>query len=93
MSDRDQVPTAVAMLCAAYASLRCGARILARADHQLYADVLRDAAEFITDEAPGAAFPDLDAVKRIMEIDEGVTDVTVVLQRASIPVPGGAGEP
>jgi poly-gamma-glutamate capsule biosynthesis protein CapA/YwtB (metallophosphatase superfamily) len=89
MSDRDQVPTAVAMLCYAYVGLRCGGRILARADHQLYADVLRDAAEFIADEAPGQAFPDLDAVKRILEIDESVTDVALVLQRASIPMPGG----
>lgn len=76
-----------AALCEAYARLRCTARLLARLDYPEESATFRDTAVFLVDEAPIDALPDLDTVKRIIEIDTVITDPLEVLLRASIHPP------
>jgi hypothetical protein len=87
MSDTTRTPYPVAVLCQEYTRLRCYARMLARLDLPLYAELLRDVSGFMLDEAPDEALADLDTIKRIFEIDMLVANPDVVLMRASVQRP------
>jgi hypothetical protein len=68
-------------VCRAYAGLICSARKL-RNDY--YPHCFIAAARALYGAAPVDAMPYLDTVKKVLEIDETITTVSVVLLRASL---------
>jgi hypothetical protein len=88
----------IARLAAIYARLLCDERSLRQARPTVYrlptvpaqspaAQALRAAAMRLYDLAPEDALPHLDAIKRVMEIDTGVTDSNTVLMRVAVMLP------
>ena len=78
-------------LCRAYAELMCDARRFDRAHESPtrlaaspYALCLFNGAEALLRSAPAEAREHLDTVKKVLEIDQTITTVSVVLLRASL---------
>ncbi len=78
-------------VCRAYAELMCAARRFDRAHESPerlaaspYALCLFNGAEALLRSAPAEAREHLDTVKRVLEIDQTITTVSVVLLRASL---------
>lgn len=80
-------------VCRAYAALICASRTIyaklwppgePRAEGPNYVTCLRRAARELYNNAPHEALAYLDIVKKVLEIDETVTTVSVVLLRASL---------
>ena len=78
-------------VCRAYAELMCAARRFDRAHESPtrlaaspYALCLFNGAEALLRSAPAEAREHLDTVKKVLEIDQTITTVSVVLLRASL---------
>ena len=78
------IPAPTVALCHEYVRLECKAREMEREGHDRYVPIFRQGARFLRDLSPPSAWPYLDLVKKIMEIDTATTCVTTILMRASV---------